>query len=177
MPRTSTDSIDSLIKMTEMFPASRTFDLRCREAVRVGIAVRRLRETRTAPHQPGAVGFGSYMRDLARLAGMPPATTEEVFEWFGAASGTLLRNGRGAARLANGVGMDLRELIVRVRVEVAEASSGPLVALARGHQTRVMTGLEECEQALSHVQWDPECVEELRAFEREAEDEYVTRAR
>lgn len=158
--------------MLSLFPGSAEFDDRCREAVTIGLTVRRLRDERQADARTRSIGFGGYLNDLARDARIAPAMMREVLEWFSATGTAALRNGAQVARLARGLDMELRELLVRVRVDVAEASAGPLVALARDSSRRP-SRIKDYEQLLSRLHWDGDMAKGLQAFDRDVRTAYA----
>jgi hypothetical protein len=174
--RKKNTSLEGLKEFLDVLPASKAFDERCLRAFRIGVEVRGLRETRGSEEKFGPPGFVEYVKKLAKATRLTSRSVSDLLQWFGATGDDLLANGQRVGRLAQGIGMSLRELAVRIRVEIAESTGEPVMVLALGNGGRAEVTLDAYEKALSQIRWNARTEKALRVFEREASIVYETRS-
>jgi hypothetical protein len=147
------------------------FVVRCQQASKIALSLAKLR----AQHE--RVGFiplspSDYVRGLARLASvaLPP-----VFEWAGidgsGCSDTAWAS--GFCRLARTIGIGLRQVLLHIRIGIAEQLEGAPVAVLLAHSRAEPTlgsQLELCEAVLQELerQYSQRDLANLRRMEAEA---------
>lgn len=132
-----------------------------------------LERLRTERHRIGfaPIAFASYIQGLAQGIGLPLSS---VLEWFGI--GDLAqpdrRNAQGFADLAQGIGLNLREALLQIRIGFAEQYGGSpiLVHAARFRASdSQLSEFDTCEAALQQLErgYDQAVLRELESVQME----------
>lgn len=154
------------------------FQNRCREAAGVAYSLAQLRRERER------IGFvplslNAYIQGLVK---MTDVSLTPIRKWLGLDELTQIgaSSALGLARLAQGLGIQLREALIHLRIGFAEQIDGaPMPLLIARH--RSITGgrnsLEECERVLTKVEsgYDLDRLKELRRAEFEFRSRYKER--
>jgi hypothetical protein len=158
----------------ELESPSDAFRQRCREAAELASSIAKLRsERRRIGFVP--MSLAEYIQGLMKVAGVQVAT---VLARFGIEETSLRtrESARKLARLAQELGISLREVLVLVRVGFVEKiDSAPVsLLLARHRSEGVRDPLGECEAVLALVEaeYDSGWLNELRRTEFEIRTAY-----
>lgn len=166
-----------LVEALEAVHTTNAVRERMLQAGSVAFAMARLRAER---QRVGFVPlpFGEYLAGLAKIAGV---AVTSVFDWAGIHD-PMRPNAEAAARigrLAHGLGFHLEELLLHLRVGVAERVAGaPLPMLAAHRGSAAATLPRECDLVLRQLEtgWPAELRKEMDAIAEAATTGYRGRA-
>jgi len=142
-----------LARREEPGTVSEAFVDRCRRSAQVALSLAKLRKERER------IGFVSlsladYLQGIAKTA---QVSLDPILEWLGIDN--LVRptpvSARGFARLAQELGMGLREVLLHVRVALAQEVGAPPIAIlsARYRAGGVrLSEADECEASLRQIE-------------------------
>lgn len=158
---------------SELMPPSSTFRSRCQKAASVALIISKLRQER---QRIGFVplSFAEYVKGLAKAAG---TSLSPVLEWLGIADIGFVdaKSARGFARFAQEIGLNLREVLIHLRIGfISQFEAAPIAALVAHRRTNSgqRNQLDECEMILK--QFASECNAQLLQELREIESEVCT---
>ena len=187
------DSVEIPMWLTEAFEESRDYmhfneyepsavDIhfrdRCREAAAFALSMGQLRTER---HRIGFVplSLNAYIQGLVKMTNV---SLEPILKWLGVEELSQLGSApvAGLARLARGVGIELREALIHLRIGFAEEVDGAPMSLLVARQRSTSGGrstLEECESVLNEMEstYNLESLKELRRAEFEFRSRYKER--
>lgn len=158
----------------------KAFKRRCREGANLALSLSSLRKERER------IGFvplalGAYLQGLFKVADV---SVGPILSWIGIDDPSKLSSASpiSLARLARGIGIELRQALIHLRISFAEHIDGAPMALlvARQRSTSpVRNSLEECEAVLGEVEldYDLESLKLLRRAEFEFRSAYKEEAR
>ena len=168
----------ALFNESEEGTADPQFQNRCREAAAVALSLAQLRRERER------VGFvplslNAYIQGLVKMTNV---SLTPIMQWLGLEELTQIGSSSalGLARLAQGLGIQLREALIHLRIGFAEQLDGapmPLLIARHRSTTGSRTSLEECESVLTRVEsgYDLDSLKELRRAEFEFRSRYKER--
>lgn len=151
---------------------------RCREAAAFALSMGQLRAER---HRIGFVplSLSAYIQGLVKMTNV---SLEPILKWLGVEELSQLGSASAVrlARLARGIGIELREALIHLRIGFAEDVDGAPMSLLVARQRSTAGGrstLEECESVLNDVEsaYDIESLKELRRAEFEFRSRYKER--
>lgn len=154
------------------------FQTRCREAAAVALNLAQLRRERER------IGFvplslNAYIQGLVKITNV---SLTPILKWLGLEELTQIGSSSalGLARLSHGLGIQLREALIHLRIGFAEQIDGapmPLLIARHRSETGGRSSLEECESVLSKVEsgYDLYRLKELRRAEFEFRSRYKER--
>jgi hypothetical protein len=146
-------------------PPSEGFEQRCVDAGLVALGLKKMRlERQRIGFVP--LPFATYVEGLSKLAGVKLSS---LLAWLGVED---LSGVRPSARLAQALGISLREALAHFRIGIAEGiDSAPMsLLLARHRSPERQSKVEKCEEVLATVEAEYDAVR-LRKL-REAESEF-----
>jgi hypothetical protein len=154
---------------------SEDFRHRCHEAAEVALTIARLRKERQR------VGFmplslADYIQGLAKVAGI---SLSYVLKWLDISDLSQPKpdSARAFARLAQELGLSLREILIHVRISFAGGLDFAPIPVLIAHRRSVDTRrsqLEECESVLGQLEseYDAKFLSDLRHIESEIRAAY-----
>src|SRR5918912_546919 len=166
--RISRDSL--LFSQFEDEPVSAELHEKFREAASIALNLGKLRKERER------VGFvplslAAYVQGLVKVAKVPLAP---ILSWLGIddLSQFSSASARGFARLAQGIGVELREALIHLRIGFAEqidAAPMPLLVARQRSTGARRSHLEECEAVLGDIEseYELDALRQLRRTEFE----------